>query len=158
MGWRRLRCGPRHWPQRSFSLGPDCRASRGPRGQRGRALAAGGCARTLAGSADQRFSGSAVDGAPTEEPRPDASNARRQRPATKGNWRVPCSCMCVKHPWLPTGVLHCPGHPSCAGAYISLANKLMRYGVDTLPHVRCIKKKKRGVYWSSSTKALPPSS
>jgi hypothetical protein len=53
---------------------------------------------------DQRISGSAVNGAPTEEPRPDASNARRQRPATKGNWRVPCSCLCVKHPWLPTGV------------------------------------------------------
>jgi hypothetical protein len=32
---------------------------------------------------DQRISGSAVvDGAPTEEPRPDASNARSQRPAT----------------------------------------------------------------------------
>jgi hypothetical protein len=43
--------------------------------------------------ADQRISGSAVDGAPTEEPRPDANNARRQRPATEGNWRVPCSCL-----------------------------------------------------------------
>jgi hypothetical protein len=31
----------------------------------------------------------------------------------------------------------CPGHPSCAGAYInSCTDKLMRYGVDTLPHVR----------------------
>jgi hypothetical protein len=34
----------------------------------------------------------------------------------KGNWRVSCFCLCVKHPWFPTGVLHCPGHPSCAGA------------------------------------------
>jgi hypothetical protein len=42
---------------------------------------------------DQRISGSAVDGAPTEEPRPDANNARRQRPAPEGNWRVPCSCL-----------------------------------------------------------------
>jgi hypothetical protein len=31
--------------------------------------------------------------------RPDASNARaRQRPAPEGNWRVPCVCLCVKHP------------------------------------------------------------
>ena len=44
-------------------------------------------------SADQRISGSAVDGAPTEEPRPDANKARRQRPAPEGNWRVPCSCL-----------------------------------------------------------------
>jgi hypothetical protein len=34
-------------------------------------------------TADQRISGSAVDGAPTEEPEPDASNARSQRPATR---------------------------------------------------------------------------
>jgi hypothetical protein len=53
---------------------------------------------------DQRISGSAVDGAPTEEPRPDASNARSQRPATrhKGNWQlacpVLCSCLCVETP------------------------------------------------------------
>jgi hypothetical protein len=31
----------------------------------------------------QWISGSVVEGAPTEEPRPDASNARRQRPATR---------------------------------------------------------------------------
>jgi hypothetical protein len=51
---------------------------------------------------DQRISGSAVDGAPTEEPRPDANNARRQRPAPEGNWRVPCSCLLC---WNPRG---CP--------------------------------------------------
>jgi hypothetical protein len=49
-----------------------------------------------------------------------AEARRKQREETttghKGNWRVPCSCLCVKHSWLPTGVLHCPGHPSCAGA------------------------------------------
>jgi hypothetical protein len=68
-------------------------------------------------SADQRISGSAVDGAPTEEPRPDASNARSQRPATRAiGVCLVLFCLCVKHPWLPTGVLHCPGHPSCAGA------------------------------------------
>jgi hypothetical protein len=32
----------------------------------------------ISGSADQRISGSAVDGAPTEEPRSGANNARRQ--------------------------------------------------------------------------------
>jgi hypothetical protein len=76
------------------------------------------------GPIDYRVSGSVlvsvgrsvVEGAPTEEPRPDASNARSQQPAPEGNWCVSCSCLCVKHPWLPTGVLHCPGHPSCAGA------------------------------------------
>jgi hypothetical protein len=34
-------------------------------------------------SVDQWISGSVVEGAPTEEPRPDASNARSQRPATR---------------------------------------------------------------------------
>ena len=34
-----------------------------------------------------------MDGAPTEEPRPDANNARSQRPAPEGNWRVSCSCL-----------------------------------------------------------------
>jgi hypothetical protein len=34
-------------------------------------------------ASDQWISGSVVEGAPTEEPRPDANNARRQRPATR---------------------------------------------------------------------------
>jgi hypothetical protein len=34
-------------------------------------------------SVGQWISGSVLEGAPTEEPRPDASNARRQRPATR---------------------------------------------------------------------------
>jgi hypothetical protein len=50
-----------------------------------------------------------------------AETRRKQREETttrhRGNWRVPCFCLCVKHPWaFPTGVLHRPGHPSCAGA------------------------------------------
>jgi hypothetical protein len=49
-----------------------------------------------------------------------AEDRRKQREESatrhKGNWRVSCFFLCVKHPWLPTGVLHCPGHPSCAGA------------------------------------------
>jgi hypothetical protein len=31
---------------------------------------------------------------------------------TSGTGPKTCFCLCVKHPWLPTGVLHCPGHPS----------------------------------------------
>jgi hypothetical protein len=50
-----------------------------------------------------------------------AETRRKQREETatghKGNWCVPCSCLCVKRPWFPTGVLHYPGgHPPCAGA------------------------------------------
>jgi hypothetical protein len=56
-----------------------------------------------------------LEGAPTEEPRLDANNARRQRPATRAIG-VSRALACVKHPWLPTGALHCPDHPSCAGA------------------------------------------
>jgi hypothetical protein len=50
---------------------------------------------------DQWISGSVVKGAPTEEPRPDASNARSEESTTghKGNWRASCSCLCVEHPW-----------------------------------------------------------
>jgi hypothetical protein len=40
-----------------------------------------------------------VEGAPTEELRPDASNARSQRPATRATGaRVSCSCLCVETP------------------------------------------------------------
>jgi hypothetical protein len=63
--------------------------------------------------------GSVVEGAPSteeEEPRPDASNARSQRPATRATGVSRALAYVLKHPWLPTGVLHCPGHPSCAGA------------------------------------------
>ena len=43
----------------------------------------------------------------------EARRKQREESTTghKGNWRVPCSCLCVKHPWLPTCALHCPGHP-----------------------------------------------
>jgi hypothetical protein len=50
----------------------------------------------------QWISGSVVEGAPTKEPRPDASNARSQRPATRaiGVSRA-FFCLCVKRPWFP---------------------------------------------------------
>jgi hypothetical protein len=58
---------------------------------------------------DQRTSGSAVDGAPTEGPRPDANNARSQRPAPEGNWRVPCSCLlCWNARGCPQAFQHVP--------------------------------------------------
>jgi hypothetical protein len=40
-------------------------------------------------SLSQWISGSVVEGAPTEEPRPDANNARRQRPATSAKLARP---------------------------------------------------------------------
>jgi hypothetical protein len=88
------------------------------------------CNCSRARSADQRITGgwSSHGGAEARRKQREETTTRH-----KGNWRVPCFCLCVKHPWLPTGVLHRPGHPSCAGAYMSLANKLMRYGVDALP-------------------------
>jgi hypothetical protein len=43
---------------------------------------------------DQRISGSAVDGSPTEEPRPDANNARSQRPAPEGHGVPACALAC----------------------------------------------------------------
>jgi hypothetical protein len=66
---------------------------------------------------DQRVSRSAVDGAPRrteEEPRPDASNSGTQQPATRATGLSRDLACVLKHPWLPTGVLHCPGHLSCA--------------------------------------------
>jgi hypothetical protein len=39
--------------------------------------------RAEGGAKDQWISGSVAECAPTEEPRPNASNARRQRPATR---------------------------------------------------------------------------
>jgi hypothetical protein len=39
-----------------------------------------------------------------------------QRPATRAIGVSRALACVLKHPWLPTGVLHCPGHPSCADA------------------------------------------
>jgi hypothetical protein len=70
----------------------------------------------VAKAVDQWISGSVVEGAPTEEPRPDASNARSQRPATRAIGVSRALACVLKHLWSPTGVLHSPRHPSCAGA------------------------------------------
>jgi hypothetical protein len=59
----------------------------------------------ISGSADQRSGGGWCSHGGAEAR--DANNARRQRPATEGNWRVPCSCLlCWKHtrPWFPTDI------------------------------------------------------
>jgi hypothetical protein len=65
------------------------------------------------GSVDQWISGGRCShgGAEARRKQREESTTRH-----KGNWRVSCFCLCVKHPWLSTGVLDCPGHPSCAGA------------------------------------------
>ena len=87
---------------------------------RGRAGAASAAPRT-SGSVDQWWE---VLPRVSRDQTQDASNARSQRcqrPTTNdppppqgqratGVWRVSCFCLCAKHPWFPTGVLHlhCP--------------------------------------------------
>jgi hypothetical protein len=57
---------------------------------------------------DQWISGSVVEGPPMEEPRPDASNARSQRPATRAIGVSRALACVLKHPWaLPTGQALC---------------------------------------------------
>jgi hypothetical protein len=51
------------------------------------------------GSVDQWISGGRCSHGGAARGQTHASNARSQRPATnKGNWRVSCFCLCVKHP------------------------------------------------------------
>jgi hypothetical protein len=60
---------------------------------------------TQGGSVDQWISGGRCSHGGAE-----ARRKQREEPTTrhKGNWRgvLSCFCLCVKHPWLPTGVLH----------------------------------------------------
>jgi hypothetical protein len=66
---------------------------------------------------DQWISGSVVEGAPTEEPRPDASNARRQRPATRATGvSRDFACVLNTRGFPQVFCTARPGHPSCAGA------------------------------------------
>jgi hypothetical protein len=49
----------------------------------------------------------------------EARRKQREEPTTghKGNWRVPCSCLCVETPVVAHRCFTLPrGHPSCAGA------------------------------------------
>jgi hypothetical protein len=49
----------------------------------------------------------------------EASRKQREEPTTrhKGNWRVPCSCLCVETPVVARRCFSLPrSHPSCAGA------------------------------------------
>jgi hypothetical protein len=92
------------------------------------------------GSADQRISGGMRPHGGAE-----ARRKQREEPTTghKGNWRVPCSCMCVETPVL---VAHrcftLPRSSSilCGCINMFLADKSMWYawGRDALPHVRCM--------------------
>jgi hypothetical protein len=92
---------------------------------------------------DQRINGSAVDGAPTEEPRPDASNARSQRPAPRAIG-VSRALACVLNTrGCPQVFYTAPViHPVRVHIFSwQTRNKLMRHGVDTLPRVRYMLKK-----------------
>jgi hypothetical protein len=92
-----------------------------------------------------------------------AEGRREQREETatrhKGNWRVPCSCLCVKHPWLPTGVLHCPGHPSCDPVRVhKYPWQASQCGMGAIPHrMYALCEKKLGVYWGLVDKISPAS-
>jgi hypothetical protein len=89
-----------------------------------------------------------------------AETRRKQREETttrhKGNWRVPCFCLCVKHPWLPTGPQVFYTAPVirpvrlCGCINISLAGKLMwcgNAGAGSMPYRMCDVCKKRA--WSA---------
>jgi hypothetical protein len=80
-------------------------------GFKGRPVVRSGCHRDFEIS---RF----LEGAPTEEPRPDARNARSQRPATRATGvSRDFACVLINTRGCPqTGALHCPGHPPYAGA------------------------------------------
>jgi hypothetical protein len=82
----------------SMSAGPPAPAT-GPRTN------GGGLDQRISGSADQRISGGWCSHGGAE-----ARRKQRKEPTTRhrGNWRVPCSCLCVKQPWLPTGVCTAP--------------------------------------------------
>jgi hypothetical protein len=70
----------------------------------------------------------------------EARRKQREESATghKGNWRVSCFCLCVKHPWLPTGVLHCPGpgHPPILCGCINIPGRQVNavWGMGSMPY------------------------
>jgi hypothetical protein len=97
-----------------------------------------------------------VGGAPTgEEPRPDASNAKSQRPATghKGNWRVPCSCQCVETPVVahrPFALTQSSIHPVRVHKYVPGRQASAVCGMGSVLYRMCdVFKKRIGVYWGA---------
>jgi hypothetical protein len=96
-----------------------------------------------------------VEGAPTEEPRPDASNARRQRPATRATGVSRALACVLKHPWLPTGVLHCPGHRSILCGCIDVPGRQANAVWGGHPTACTIYVKNLGVYWGLVDKISP---
>jgi hypothetical protein len=82
---------------------------------------------------------SVVEGAPpTEEPRPDAQATRGVNGPPQGQLACPvCSCLCVETPVVAHKRFALPRSSILCGCInMSLAGKLMRCGVDALPHVR----------------------
>jgi hypothetical protein len=102
-------------------------------------------------SADQRISGSAVDGAPTEEPRPDARNAR-----AIGVSRVPCSCLCVETPVVTHRCFALPRSSILCGC-INFPGKQVFAVWGRYPTACCTVyvKKKLEVYWGLVDKTSP---
>jgi hypothetical protein len=49
----------------------------------------------------------------------EARREQREESTTRPGGQLACLVflpVVLGHPWFPTGALHCPGHPSCAGA------------------------------------------
>jgi hypothetical protein len=92
----------------------------------------------------------------------DARRKQREEPTTrhKGNWRVSCFCLRVKHPWFPTGVLFALPRSSILCGCINIPGRQVNavWGRCPTAWLCSVCKKKLGVYWGSSTKSLLPSS
>jgi hypothetical protein len=99
-----------------------------------------------------------LEGALTEEPRPDANNARSQRPAIKGNWRVSCSCLCVETPVVAHRCFALPRSTILCGC-INIPGRQVNAVWGRYP-TACTIYEKQNVEFvgGSSTKSLPPSS
>ena len=91
---------------------------------------------------DQWISGSVVEGAPTEEPRPDASNARSQRPATRaiGVSRALGACLCVKTPVVAHRCFTLPRSSILCGCINFPFRQVNAVWGRCPTHVRCIKR------------------
>jgi hypothetical protein len=86
----------------------------------------------------QWVSGSVVEGAPTEEPRPDTSNARNQRPATRAIGVSRALACVLKYPWLPTGVLHFTlPRPSILCGCINIPGRQVKCGMGPMHYRMC---------------------
>jgi hypothetical protein len=94
----------------------------------------------------------------------EARRKQREEPTTghKGNWRVPCPCLCVETPVVAHRCFALPRSPilcGCINVPGRQANAVWGRYPTRVPHVRYMSQKK-GLEFigGSSTKSLPPSS